>query len=250
MRLTVSLSPTSARPSAPALAGVLIAHAGLLAWLTRAPAPPTHVEPPRPLIVQLIAPARNVVIAPPRTPRRLSRVTRSSTVQASPPRTPPPPPPQPRPESALPPDPLPMPSLERALAAPAPTPPPERSPLASTPAEPVVKTLEAAQRSSEIAPRALATTPPQAADYLNNPSPQYPALSRRFGEEGTVRLRILVNAEGGVDRLELDRSSGHPRLDRAAMETVLSTWKFEPARQAGSPVKAWAVVPIQFTLRR
>ncbi|MEW6592049.1 MAG: energy transducer TonB, partial [Pseudomonadota bacterium] len=90
---------------------------------------------------------------------------------------------------------------------------------------------------------------PRPADYLTNPKPPYPALSRRLGEAGLVRLNVLVNADGSVGRLELDRSSGHPRLDHSAMETVQSSWKFEPARQGGKAVPAWVIVPIQFTLR-
>ncbi|MBU4500818.1 MAG: energy transducer TonB, partial [Gammaproteobacteria bacterium] len=94
-----------------------------------------------------------------------------------------------------------------------------------------------------------APSPPRAADYLNNPKPPYPALSRRLGEEGTVRLSILVNADGSVARLELVKSSGHPRLDQSAMNTVQSSWKFEPARQGDTPIAGWVTVPIQFTLR-
>jgi len=92
-------------------------------------------------------------------------------------------------------------------------------------------------------------TPPRPADYLSNPKPPYPALSKRRGEEGTVRLNILVNPDGSVARLELAKSSGYTRLDRSAMETVQSRWKFEPAHQHGRPVAAWVIVPIEFTLR-
>ncbi|HMM73286.1 MAG TPA: energy transducer TonB, partial [Rhodocyclaceae bacterium] len=99
------------------------------------------------------------------------------------------------------------------------------------------------------APKPAPSLPPHPANYLANPKPPYPLLSRRLGEAGTVRLNILVNPDGSVDRLELAQSSGYPRLDRAALETVQSSWKFEPARQGGRPVAAWVIVPIQFTLR-
>lgn len=92
-------------------------------------------------------------------------------------------------------------------------------------------------------------TPPRPADYLNNPKPHYPALSKRLGEQGIVRLNILVSADGSVSRLEIASSSGYPRLDEVARQTVQSSWKFEPARQAGKPVPAWVIVPIAFTLR-
>lgn len=45
------------------------------------------------------------------------------------------------------------------------------------------------------------------------------------------------------------KSGGYVRLDESARKTVQSSWEFEPARQAGRPVAAWVIVPIQFTLR-
>lgn len=86
------------------------------------------------------------------------------------------------------------------------------------------------------------------ADYLNNPAPGYPPLSRRLREEGTVMLRVRVDAEGQAAEVQLRQSSGHPRLDERALETV-KRWKFIPAKQGGQPVEAWVIVPIQFSLK-
>lgn len=83
--------------------------------------------------------------------------------------------------------------------------------------------------------------------YLNNPAPAYPGLARRLGEEGTVRLRVWVSREGRAGKVELAQSTGSPRLDRAALETV-SRWRFEPARENGAPVEQWVIVPIKFKL--
>ncbi|MGQ9685348.1 MAG: energy transducer TonB, partial [Thiobacillaceae bacterium] len=110
--------------------------------------------------------------------------------------------------------------------------------------------LTAPRAPEPVTPPTPLPTPPVPADYLNNPKPPYPALSRRMREEGVVRLNILVNPDGSVARLEVARSSGYPRLDESAMKTVQSSWRFEPARQAGKPVAAWVIVPIRFTLRR
>jgi protein TonB len=86
------------------------------------------------------------------------------------------------------------------------------------------------------------------ADYLNNPKPPYPALSRRLHEEGEVRLRVFVSASGNAPRVELQRSSGYDRLDRVALE-IVQRWRFVPAREGDQAVAAWVVVPISFTLR-
>ncbi|MBX9811610.1 MAG: energy transducer TonB [Burkholderiales bacterium] len=101
-----------------------------------------------------------------------------------------------------------------------------------------------------IAPPAPASViPPNFnADYLNNPAPPYPALSRRMGEEGKVVLRVFVNPQGLPAQVELRTSSGFSRLDNVALETVRQ-WKFVPARRGEQSVGAWVLVPISFSLR-
>ena len=86
------------------------------------------------------------------------------------------------------------------------------------------------------------------AAYLENPAPEYPRLARRLGEEGTVLLDVYVSPSGTPERVQLHTSSGSPRLDEAARETV-KRWKFVPARQGERPVAAWIVVPIRFVLK-
>ncbi len=85
------------------------------------------------------------------------------------------------------------------------------------------------------------------ADYLDNPVPAYPALSRRMGEEGKVILRVFVEASGAALQLEIRTSSGSQRLDSAAIDAV-RRWKFAPAKQGDKFVAAWVLVPINFSL--
>lgn len=121
-----------------------------------------------------------------------------------------------------------------SLAPPAPKAPPE--PVAAPRPEP------APDLPAPIVP------PHFNANYLHNPAPPYPPLARRMGEQGRVVLRVLVRADGQADRVELRASSGSPRLDESALETV-RRWKFVPARQGEQPVAAWVLVPISFTLQ-
>lgn len=86
------------------------------------------------------------------------------------------------------------------------------------------------------------------ANYLKNPAPAYPVMSRRLGEEGRVVLRVFVSAEGRPEQIELKNSSGFPRLDQAAEEAV-RRWKFAPARRGDEAVATWVAVPIVFNLR-
>jgi protein TonB len=86
------------------------------------------------------------------------------------------------------------------------------------------------------------------ADYLDNPPPAYPPLSRRLGEQGKVMLHVLVNPRGTADKVELKSSSGSSRLDDAAIESV-KHWRFVPARQGDQAVAAWVLIPITFSLK-
>jgi protein TonB len=85
------------------------------------------------------------------------------------------------------------------------------------------------------------------ADYLDNPAPPYPALSRRMGEQGRVMLRVLVKPDGRADQIQIQSSSGFVRLDGVARETVLR-WKFIPAKRGVEAVPAWVLIPISFRL--
>lgn len=87
------------------------------------------------------------------------------------------------------------------------------------------------------------------ADYLKNPAPAYPPLSRRMGEEGKVILRVLVNPQGTADSVDIKTSSGSTRLDEAAQKTVRN-WKFIPAKRGDTAVQSWVLVPIIFKLEQ
>ena len=112
-----------------------------------------------------------------------------------------------------------------------------------------VETAEAAPKDEPTPLPPAPVIPPRFnADYLQNPAPPYPPLARRMGEQGRVVLRVLVNTEGAAERVDLRQSSGSPRLDESALETV-KRWKFVPARQGDQPVSAWVLVPISFSLQ-
>jgi protein TonB len=101
---------------------------------------------------------------------------------------------------------------------------------------------------SPAASPVVASQPRFAADYLDNPKPPYPALSRRIGEEGRVVLRVQVAASGLPTDVALHSPSGFERLDRAALDTV-RRWKFVPARRGDEAVAASVLVPIVFSLK-
>jgi protein TonB len=77
--------------------------------------------------------------------------------------------------------------------------------------------------------------------------PAYPPASRRQGEEGTVKLRILVDAGGRPKQVEIMNSSGFPRLDQAALEAV-RRWRFVAATDGQRAIEAWTQIGVTFRL--
>jgi len=119
------------------------------------------------------------------------------------------------------------------------------------PAAPVAAPPET--KPAPPAPAAAAAEPVSQArfdaDYLRNPSPAYPPLSRRMGEEGKVILRVSVNPQGMADSVEIRTSSGSARLDESAQRTV-RTWRFIPAKRGDVAMQSWVLVPIIFKLEQ
>lgn len=86
-------------------------------------------------------------------------------------------------------------------------------------------------------PKAVARTPPVVQAKSCQP-PEYPSASRRLGEQGTVTLNFLIDAEGKVVESRVEASSGVERLDEAARK-ALSLCKFIPGTVDGKPEQSW-----------
>ena len=94
-------------------------------------------------------------------------------------------------------------------------------------------------RSSPAEAMGLADREPMVdASYRGNRAPEYPALSRRLGEQGAVVLRVLITAEGRASEVIVLNSSGSVRLDEAAKATIRD-WRFLPAVRGARPIPAW-----------
>lgn len=203
----------------PVLLAVILLHGGVVATLLGGQTPTTS-ESPKPFMVEMVAP----------------QVERLS-------------PPQPSKKTI--PHPTPTPAVRPAPPAPV------TAPLLATQGESVSTVADVPKPLSVPAPVPTAPAVPVAAapsvprfdaDYLNNPAPAYPPLSRRLHEEGKVVLRVFVEPSGAVGTVELRTSSDFERLDKSAISAV-SRWKFVPAKQGNEAVGAWVLVPIVFSLK-
>lgn len=92
-------------------------------------------------------------------------------------------------------------------------------------------------------PAQPAAQPAEWAPGTPNPNAPYPAESRMNGEQGIVLLQVRTTPQGRPTAVEVKQSSGYPRLDRSATDTVW-TWQFKPTPDDGTIV--WREVPMRF----
>ncbi len=76
----------------------------------------------------------------------------------------------------------------------------------------------------------------------------YPSSARRLEQEGTTLLRVLVNTEGRVTQVDLEKSSGVPVLDEAARNAVIRCRGGKPGTADGKAEQTWMQVKYTFKL--
>lgn len=229
------------RRNAAAAGSVLLAHVAALWALQQGLVrrePPEIVVPVQ--VLSEIIPAQPVVPAPP---------------PSAPP--PPQPAPAPAPRKAPAPRPAPRPPAPMPVAIPDPAPAPA-APLGTTAPQPPAPPIAAPMAAPAPAPAPAPPAPPAPApvnlpmvdaDYAANEEAfRPPAISRRLGEYGTVLLRVTVGVNGTATRVELARSSGYERLDKAALEGARKL-KFRPATRNGVPVEWTYDFPVRYAER-
>lgn len=171
-------------------------------------------------------------------------------------RAPLPPPARPRPSSGhpAPPTPAPLNTTEapsaRATVAPEPVPevapdaPASASPRAEAALAAAAPSMPASAAAPPPAPRLL---PPSAVQYLEPPVPEYPRASRLAGEAGRVLVRVFIDEGGRPRQVHVAQSSGHARLDDAALAAVRGA-RFKPATENGQALAGHALIPLTFDL--
>ena len=181
---------------------------------------------PAEVIARFIEPARPAI----ETPRKTIEPVRQPVARKTAPVLPQ----APMPVAIADPTPAPDAPTGIALAAPAAL-PPVAAPVA-----------EAAKPVAPPAPPKVAL-PSSDADYLQNPRPAYPALSKRLREQGKVVVRVFIGVDGTAQEAQIGQSSGYARLDQAALATV-QQWRYVPGKRGGAAEAMWFNVPINFVL--
>lgn len=87
-----------------------------------------------------------------------------------------------------------------------------------------------------------------APNLRRNTPPVYPVEARRYRLEGTVHLEVSISSEGDITHVVVQRSSGHPVLDAAAVNAVRQ-WRGTPRLRGGVGIESVETLPIVFRLR-
>jgi periplasmic protein TonB len=123
------------------------------------------------------------------------------------------------------------PSGETAPAPGAAAPPVAAAPLLATPA-----TNSSASATERTVP-ALGTPKTVSHVDCDIPRPDYPDVSKRRNESGTAIIRFVVGLSGQIETAQLQKSSGYPRLDDAALAAI-HAGVCQPYRENGEAVRA------------
>ena len=100
------------------------------------------------------------------------------------------------------------------------------------------------------APGAPLTALPEGSELpvlVTRVDPKYPEAARRASQSGEVVLRVVVEANGTIGKIDV-LTPGPFGMGEAAVEAV-KKWVYRPARVNGQPVAVWKVIRVKFTLR-
>jgi protein TonB len=78
---------------------------------------------------------------------------------------------------------------------------------------------------------------------------RYPASARVDRAEGKVVVKAVIDEDGSIGEVEVFQSSGHPGLDKAAIETLRQAAPFHLPRPLGRP-RMTIKIPMSYRLDR
>jgi len=125
----------------------------------------------------------------------------------------------------------------------------EQVPKPALKMEDPAKALAASASNTSTASVSSAASSQQAIEPFEPQLPIQPARSpkckkpsslpdgyKKLGVNGFVGLEINIDKNGNVTRGEIDRTSGFPDLDEAALKQVVETWTFEPCKKGDQAI--------------
>jgi len=99
------------------------------------------------------------------------------------------------------------------------------------------KSIPKAYRSDQVTKKAVVTS---------KPGPGYTEEARKNNVSGTVRLRVILTAEGTVTNISVIRGLPYGLSEKAV--AAAKQIRFTPAEKDGHPVSQWALIEYNFYL--
>ena len=83
------------------------------------------------------------------------------------------------------------------------------------------------------------------APMTTNQKPDYPQEAKAAGRESMVVLKIVVQVDGTVGKVDVVR--GEEPFLSAAIQAV-KAWTYEPAKYQGKPIAVYRIIQMPFRL--
>lgn len=82
---------------------------------------------------------------------------------------------------------------------------------------------------------------------VSAPKPEYPYRAKRLGLRAMLRVRLLVDTTGHVERVDI-LGGDHADQFAESVRSTLVRWRFKPGTRKGAPVYWVAILPISFEM--
>jgi protein TonB len=122
---------------------------------------------------------------------------------------------------------------------------PLRTPPATTSVAKAMRDVQPSTATVAVPPRSLGSS--RAVRFSHTPPPRYPDLAKRQRWQGNVLLKLSIDVEGRVVRVQVVESSGHALLDAEAAAAA-RIWRGSPALRGGRPEPTEVYQPFHFRL--
>ncbi|HTQ71348.1 MAG TPA: energy transducer TonB [Acidocella sp.] len=143
-------------------------------------------------------------------------------------------PPMPSPQPAAPPSPV--------AELPPPPPPAPQNPRIP---KPTARTARGAKIKAEKMASTTVAVTHQAVPFADNQAPYYPRSAIMAHEQGVVRFKLYLSADGRVRNFVLIQSSGYADLD-ASVRAAAMGWHYQPAMRRGVAVPSVVQFHVKF----
>lgn len=102
-------------------------------------------------------------------------------------------------------------------------------------------------------PEPLKAAPPligaaRDARYAEDFQPAYPSTELRAQRDGTVKVRVLVGANGRVKAVEQVDATSQAFFE-ATRRQALAKWRFKPASRGGVAEESWMTLSVRFEIK-